>query len=51
MNDDEYLQRMDQAAFAASCETGFIRITSQGLRESHLHDVMITQEAPNYRAG
>ena len=27
-NDDEYLQRMDQAAFAASCETGFIRITS-----------------------
>jgi IMP dehydrogenase len=29
----------------------FIRITSQGLRESHVHDVMITQEAPNYRAG
>ena len=27
-NDDEYHQRMDQAAFAASCETGFIRITS-----------------------
>ena len=27
-NDDEYLQRMDQAAFAASCETGFVRITS-----------------------
>jgi thiamine pyrophosphate-dependent acetolactate synthase large subunit-like protein len=27
-NDDEYLQRMDQAAFAASCETGFIRIAS-----------------------
>src|SRR5439155_232024 len=27
-NDDEYLQRMDQAAFAAGCETGFIRITS-----------------------
>ena len=28
----------------------FIRITSQGLRESHVHDVMITEEAPNYRS-
>jgi IMP dehydrogenase len=28
----------------------FIRITSQGLRESHVHDVFITEEAPNYRA-
>jgi IMP dehydrogenase len=27
----------------------FIRITSAGLRESHVHDVMITKEAPNYR--
>jgi IMP dehydrogenase len=27
----------------------FIRITSQGLRESHVHDVIITEEAPNYR--
>jgi IMP dehydrogenase len=27
----------------------FARITSQGLRESHVHDVMITEEAPNYR--
>jgi len=26
----------------------FIRITSAGLRESHVHDVMITKEAPNY---
>ena len=26
----------------------FIRITSQGLRESHVHDVMISEEAPNY---
>ena len=26
----------------------FIRITSQGLRESHVHDVLITEEAPNY---
>jgi IMP dehydrogenase len=27
----------------------FIRITSSGLRESHVHDVFITEEAPNYR--
>jgi IMP dehydrogenase len=27
----------------------FIRITGAGLRESHVHDVMITEEAPNYR--
>ncbi|RYE90926.1 MAG: IMP dehydrogenase, partial [Myxococcales bacterium] len=27
----------------------FIRITSAGLRESHVHDVIITEEAPNYR--
>ncbi|MBL7684817.1 MAG: IMP dehydrogenase [Deltaproteobacteria bacterium] len=27
----------------------FIRITSSGLKESHVHDVMITKEAPNYR--
>lgn len=27
----------------------FVRITPQGLRESHVHDVTITKEAPNYR--
>jgi IMP dehydrogenase len=27
----------------------FIRQTAQGLRESHVHDVMITEEPPNYR--
>ncbi|HJP12909.1 MAG TPA: IMP dehydrogenase, partial [Nitrospinota bacterium] len=27
----------------------FIRITSAGLRESHVHDVFITREAPNYQ--
>ncbi|HQR88860.1 MAG TPA: IMP dehydrogenase, partial [Caulobacter sp.] len=26
----------------------FVRITGAGLRESHVHDVMITREAPNY---
>ena len=28
----------------------FVRITSAGLRESHVHDVIITKEAPNYRS-
>ncbi len=27
----------------------FVRISPQGLRESHVHDVSITKEAPNYR--
>jgi IMP dehydrogenase len=29
--------------------TRFLRITSAGLKESHVHDVIITKEAPNYR--
>jgi IMP dehydrogenase len=28
----------------------FVEITSAGIRESHVHDVQITKEAPNYRA-
>ncbi|MEL6235355.1 MAG: IMP dehydrogenase [Pseudomonadota bacterium] len=28
----------------------FVRITGAGLRESHVHDVQITRESPNYRA-
>jgi IMP dehydrogenase len=27
----------------------YVQITAQGLRESHVHDVSITKEAPNYR--
>jgi IMP dehydrogenase len=27
----------------------FVRITAAGLRESHVHDVIVTKEAPNYR--
>jgi IMP dehydrogenase len=27
----------------------FVRVTGAGLRESHVHDVIITKEAPNYR--
>ena len=30
-------------------EARFIRVSSAGLRESHVHDVIITKEAPNYR--
>lgn len=30
-------------------KSSFIQITSQGLKESHVHDVSITKEAPNYR--
>lgn len=29
----------------------FVRITSAGLKESHVHDVIITKEAPNYQLG
>jgi len=28
----------------------FVEITTAGVRESHVHDVQITKEAPNYRA-
>jgi IMP dehydrogenase len=31
-------------------KTRFVRISNAGLRESHVHDVMITREAPNYAA-
>jgi len=27
----------------------FVRVTSAGMSESHVHDVTITKEAPNYR--
>lgn len=30
-------------------DTTFVRITAAGVRESHVHDVSITKEAPNYR--
>ena len=31
--------------------TRFVRITGAGLKESHVHDVQITRESPNYRLG
>ena len=30
-------------------ESRFVRITNEGIRESHAHDVQITKEAPNYK--
>jgi IMP dehydrogenase len=30
-------------------DTQFIEITNAGMMESHVHDVMITKEAPNYQ--
>jgi IMP dehydrogenase len=30
-------------------QTRFVKITSAGVKESHVHDVTITKEAPNYR--
>ena len=30
-------------------EAKFVRVSPAGLRESHVHDVIITKEAPNYR--
>jgi IMP dehydrogenase len=41
-----YLGASDLAAFQSTAR--FIRISGAGLRESHVHDVMITREAPNY---
>lgn len=44
-----YVGAPDIAAFQSRAR--FVRITNAGLRESHVHDVMITREAPNYRQG
>ncbi|ANV97715.1 IMP dehydrogenase [Helicobacter enhydrae] len=41
-----YLGSQDIATMWQKVE--FVQITSAGLRESHVHDVVITQEAPNY---
>lgn len=34
---------------ALRTKTSFVRVTSAGMRESHVHDVAITKEPPNYR--
>lgn len=42
-----YCGSKDIATFQERAE--FVEITSAGLKESHVHDVIITKEAPNYR--
>jgi IMP dehydrogenase len=41
-----YVGAKDLAEFHHKAE--FVRISSAGLRESHVHDVTITRESPNY---
>ena len=43
-----YTGNRDIAAMQANCT--FRRVTGAGLRESHVHDITITREAPNYRS-
>jgi IMP dehydrogenase len=42
-----YTGHADLAAMQTGCR--FLRVTQAGVRESHVHDVAITREAPNYR--
>ncbi|MEL7105254.1 MAG: IMP dehydrogenase [Pseudomonadota bacterium] len=44
-----YTGSADIDAMRQNCR--FVRITGAGLKESHVHDVTITREAPNYRTG
>jgi IMP dehydrogenase len=34
---------------ALRTQAKFVRITNAGIRESHVHDVMVVKEAPNYQ--
>jgi IMP dehydrogenase len=43
-----YLGAADLAALQKNAK--FVQITAAGMRESHVHDVTVTKEAPNYRS-
>ena len=43
------LHRLPRPSTSCARRRRFVRITRRGLRESHVHDVIITEEAPNYR--
>ena len=46
-----FSKRVESHMYALALHTmyhNFVRISGAGLRESHVHDVMITREAPNY---
>ncbi len=42
-----YTGNADIKAMQSGCS--FVKITGAGLRESHVHDIDITRESPNYR--
>jgi len=42
-----YTGNSDITEMKSNCK--FVRITNAGLSESHVHDVEVTREAPNYR--
>jgi IMP dehydrogenase len=42
-----YTGNADIVAMRSNCN--FVKISNAGLSESHVHDVEITREAPNYR--
>jgi IMP dehydrogenase len=44
-----YVGANNLAEFHAKAQ--FVRITGAGVRESHVHDVTITRESPNYPGG
>ena len=44
------LLRLRRPSRRCGSKAEFVEITSAGMRESHVHDVQITKEAPNYRA-
>jgi IMP dehydrogenase len=44
-----YTGNADMTAMRNNAE--FLRITNAGLRESHVHDIVVTREAPNYQVG
>ena len=43
------LRRLRARSRRCAREPKFVRVTGAGMRESHVHDVQITKEAPNYR--
>ena len=43
------LLRLPVRSMRCAAKPAFVEITSAGWRESHVHDVKITKEAPNYR--
>ena len=45
----EQQEQLQQTNAELQEKARFVRISGAGLRESHVHDVMITREAPNYR--